>query len=126
MEARPGGLAGSLRNLAGSALGVAQTRLELLSVEFQEEVLRIEGMLVYGAAGVLLLGIAAAFLAAFLTVLFWDTHRLAALGAGAVVFLAAGAACTVLARSLAKRGSRLFASSLAELARDRDALNGGE
>ncbi len=125
MEARPGGLAGSLRNLAGSALGVAQTRLELLSVEVQEEVLRIEAMLVYAMAGVLLLAIAAAFLAAFLTVWFWDTHRLAALGVGAVVFFAAGAACAVLARSLARRGSRLFASSLAELARDRDALDGG-
>ncbi|HCX32092.1 MAG TPA: hypothetical protein DHV08_00090 [Rhodocyclaceae bacterium] len=122
MEPRSGGLAASLRNFAASAAGIAQTRLELLSVEVQEEALRIESLLAYGAAAFLLIGFGTFFAAAFLTVVFWETHRLAALGIATAVFLAGGVVCLIAMRSFARRGSRLFASSLAELARDRETL----
>ncbi|GAB4165456.1 MAG: hypothetical protein Fur0039_01480 [Rhodocyclaceae bacterium] len=122
MEPRAGGLAASLRRFAASAAEIAQTRLELLSVEVQEEALRVEALLVYGTAAALLLGFGAVFVAAFLTVLFWDTHRLVALGIAAAVFVSGGVFCVIAARVHARRGSRLFASSLAELARDRDSL----
>jgi uncharacterized membrane protein YqjE len=52
----------------------------------------------------------------------WDDHRLLALGLSTGLFLVLGlAAASVAARTVAA-GSRLFAASLAELDKDRDAL----
>ena len=62
------------------------------------------------------------FLATFLTVLLWDSHRLLALGVFSALFLGAGIICLSLAMSLARSGSKLFSASLAELRKDREAL----
>lgn len=121
-ETRKPRLADSLRGLLDNTLQTAQTRLELLAVELQEEKLRLTGLLFNLVVGALLLAFGIVFLLAFLTVLFWEEHRLLALGlATAVCFGGALLTATNAAREL-KRGSRLFAASLAELARDRAAL----
>lgn len=119
-----GGLFASLRGLLDTALGLLKTRAELLAVELEEEKLRLLGLLGYGAAALLLLSAGLVFLAIFLTVLFWDGYRLLALGSFAAIFLAAGGVALFVARRHANAGGRLFAASLAELARDRAALKG--
>ena len=53
----------------------------------------------------------------------WESNRLLALGVFSALFLGAGIASAVLATSLARGGSKLFAASLAELRKDRDALS---
>jgi uncharacterized membrane protein YqjE len=123
---RSRGLFSSLRTLLASGVATVQTRLELLAVELQEERARVLGLLAYGAAAVLLLAAGAVFLAVFLTVLWWDSHRLLALGVFSALFLVAGVAALAFATRLARGGSRLFAASLAELAQDRAALDPGE
>jgi uncharacterized membrane protein YqjE len=55
-------------------------------------------------------------------VLFWEEHRLIALGISTAACLGGGLLAASNAAREFKRGSRLFAASLAELARDRDAL----
>lgn len=115
-------LAGRLRGLLDAGLATAQTRLELLAVEAQEEKLRLGALLFNTLLCAVFLGFGVVFLAVFLTVLFWDEHRLIALGLGTVVLLAAGVLTANNAAREARRGSRLFAASLGELARDRDAL----
>lgn len=124
MAASPprGGLFSSLRNLAGSGVGLLRTRLELLSVEVQEEKVRLFSLLAYGAAAFVLLSFGLFFLAAFVTVLLWESHRLLALGAFAAVFLTGGVAALVAMRQIARTPSKLFAASLAELAQDRAAM----
>ena len=62
------------------------------------------------------------FLLAFLTVLFWDSHRLLALGIATTGLLLAGVWAGTRAAARLRAGSRLFASSLAEIAQDREAL----
>jgi len=88
----------------------------------QEEKLRLTGLLFNVVVGALLLAFGLVFLLLFLTVLFWEEHRLLALGIATAICIG-GALLTAsnAAREL-KRGSRLFAASLAELARDRAAL----
>ena len=115
-------LADSLHGMLDAGLHTLQTRLELLIVELQEERLRLSGLLFNLLLCVLLLGFGLVFLAAFLTVLWWEEYRLLALGVATAVFLG-GALLTAsnAAREL-RRGSRLFAASLAELTRDRDAV----
>ena len=115
-------LAASLHGIIDAGLATVQTRLELLSLEVQEEKLRITSLAVNVVLCGLLLGFGLVFLKVFLTVLYWDEHRLLALGISTAVCLGGGVlAATNSAREL-KRGSRLFAASLSELARDRDAV----
>lgn len=125
-EARRSGLAAGLRALLDTGLAIAQTRLELLAVEAQEEKLRVSRLLLNVVLAALLLGAGAVFLAIFLTVLLWDDHRLLALGAATVALLAAGLYTASNAAAESRRGSRLFSASLAELARDRDAIGAKE
>ncbi|NMG75326.1 phage holin family protein [Aromatoleum diolicum] len=115
-------LAASLRGFLDAGLATAQTRLELLAVEAQEEKLRLTSLLLNTVLSAVLLGFGIVFLAVFLTVLFWDSHRLFALGLGTVALFAGGLVTARNAASEIQRGSRLFAGSLGELARDRDAL----
>lgn len=115
-------LAGSLRGFLDAGLATAQTRLELLAVEAQEEKLRLSALLFNTLLSAVFLGFGVVFLAVFLTVLWWDEHRLLALGLGTVALLVAGILTARNAAHEVKRGSRLFAASLGELARDREAL----
>lgn len=112
----------SLRARLDTLLGAAQTRLALLTVELQEEKLRLARLLFMTVLTALFLGFAAVFAALWVTVALWDSHRLLALGLSTGLFLVLGlAAASVAARTVAA-GSRLFAASLAELGNDRDAL----
>lgn len=112
----------SVKGLAATVLELLQVRLELLSVEAQEEVLRIGALLVYGALAVTMLGLGLCFLAMLITVALWDSHRLLPLALFAGLFLAFGGVAAYQARQRVLSGSRLFATSIGELRRDREEL----
>ena len=118
----PTRLGESLKGLADSGLATLQTRLELFSVELKEEKLRASGFLFDTVLAALFIGFGVVFLMAFLTVLFWDSHRLLALGLGTTGLFIAGVWAATRAAGRLRSGSRLFASSLAEIAQDREAL----
>ncbi|MDP3036723.1 MAG: phage holin family protein [Rhodocyclaceae bacterium] len=122
MTDAPPGLFASLRGFAATAIVLLRTRVGLLKVEALEEVGRVRGMLLWGIAAVLLGVAGAVFLALFLTVLFWDSHRLLALGIFAALFIAAATMAVALELRLARQGSQLFVASLAELRQDEAAL----
>lgn len=121
-----GGLLSSLRGFATTGVALVRTRLELLKVESQEEVGRIAGLLLWGMAATLLGVVGIAFLAIFVTVLLWETHRVLVLGIFSALFLTAAAVASATALRLYRQGSRLFAASLAELRHDEDALKSGD
>ena len=118
----PTRLGESLRGLADSGLATLQTRLELFSVELKEEKLRAGSFLFDTVLAALFIGFGVIFLMAFLTVLFWDSHRLLALTAFSVLFLTLAGVAVWQVRTRLRQGSQLFAASLAELQQDRDAL----
>lgn len=122
MAPAPGSLGSRLRSSIAGALGILQTRLELLATEFQEEKLRLGSLLGYAAAAFFFLGFGAVMLALFLTVLLWDSHRLLALGIFTALFLAIGILAALAAARIGRQGSRLFAASIAELAQDREMI----
>jgi len=115
-------LAASLKGLAGTVLTLLQVRLELLSVEAQEEMVRVVGLLLYGAVAVIFLALGLGFVAILITVALWETQRLLALAVFATLFLSLGGAAAWQAYQRARRGSTLFAGSLAELRQDREQL----
>lgn len=115
-------LAASLHGIVDAGLQTVQTRLELLAVELQEEKLRLTGLALNTALAGLLLGAGLVFLMIFLTVLFWEEHRLLALGITTAVCIGGGLFAASNAARAFRSGTKLFSASLAELARDRAAL----
>ena len=112
----------SLRNLAATLIAVFHTRVELLVTEIEEERLRLLQLLLWGAAALFCLGVGLLLLVTLLIAMFWDTHRIAVIGTLAAAFIAGGAALAAGARNLVRGRSRLFSTTLDELARDKDQL----
>lgn len=126
MNNRPpeGGLFVSLRGLIATAIGLLRTRLELLATELEEEKLRLFAIVMYGAIALFMLAAGLVLLAILIALVFWDSHRLMVMGGLTAVFLLGGVGAGWLALRQVRAGSRLFAASLAELAQDRQALQG--
>lgn len=120
--ATPQRLSSSLKGLAATVLELLQLRLELLSVEAQEEVLRVGALLVYGAVAVAFLSLGVVFLALLITMALWDSHRLLALALFTALFLLMGGVAAWLARERVRSGTRLFSASVEELRQDREGL----
>ena len=118
----PQHLAASLKGLVGTVLTLLQVRLEQLSVEAQEEVARVVSLLLCGVVAVTLLALGLGFVAILVTVALWETQRLLALTVFSTLFLGLGGVAAWLAFQRARRGSALFAASLAELRQDREPL----
>lgn len=117
------GIVEAVKRFAGSLLGQVQTRLELLTVEWAEEKSRLATLLV--ALGLVLFFVimAIAFASFLVVALFWDTpQRLPAMVGIVVFYVAAALIAGLIARSKMKLKSSLFATSAAELRKDRDLL----
>ena len=110
------------REKLADVIELAQVRFELFTVEAREELARLAGMAVMGALAVVFVSFGLIFLAIFLTVLLWDTHRLLALGIFTSLFLGGGLVLALLAWNKAKQGFRMFGATRSELQRDQDRL----
>jgi uncharacterized membrane protein YqjE len=117
-------LTAGLKRIAANLLDLARTRLELASIEIQETAQRLFGYLAWALAAAVLALFALALAVLFVLVLFWDTHRLLAVGGLAVLF-ALGCAFAIhkLRAGLAAR-EPLLPATLAELRKDAAALKG--
>ena len=114
--------AGRLRGLFADVIELAQVRLELFTVEARVELSRLAWLAALGALAVVFVSFGLIFLAIFLTVLVWDTHRLVALGIFTTLFLGGGLVLALLAWQRARQGARMFAASRDELRRDQERL----
>ena len=119
---RRGGLFGSVQALTATLLVMAQTRLDLLSTELQEEWMWLSSMLVWTLVAMFCAGVGVVLATLFVVFALWDTHRLLALGVPAILFLFAAALAWLVVIGKARAKPRLFAASLAELSKDRKQL----
>ncbi len=117
-----GGLLYSIKHLAQSLLGAARTRLEILATELEEERVRLEQMLLIALGALFCLSLGVVLSVFFVVVLFWETHRLAAVGIFAGGFLAAGIALGLVLRDKLKSRPKPFAATRGELAKDQAIL----
>jgi uncharacterized membrane protein YqjE len=117
------GLFDSLKALLATVVGIAHTRVELISTEVEEQFARLVSLLAWGLVALFFAFTGVILSAIALIVLFWDSNRvLAAAGlAAAFVMLAVIAVLGFIAR--AKARPRLFEASLEELGKDRSQLN---
>ena len=117
------GLLASSKGMLSTLLGILRTRLALLATEVEEEQLRVGGILWHGVLAAFFLGFGLVFLAIFLTVLLWDSYRLLVLGGATAVFFMGAAYFFTSLRRILEAKSPLFSASLAELHKDRQALD---
>ena len=116
------GLFHSVAQLLATAVGIAQTRLELLSTELQEEVHRVAEIMLWAAVALLAAGVGL-FLSALLVIfVFWDTHRVVASIAVTSVFFAIAATAGLVLRAKVRSKPPLLDATLAELKHDRASL----
>jgi uncharacterized membrane protein YqjE len=116
-------VSGPLRRLGASMLALLRIRLELLAIELQEEKDRVVRMLVWAVVTAFLGCFALVFVAAFVTVALWDSHRLLALGVFSLLFVALAAWGALELRRIAGASPTLFRASLGELRNDSRALD---
>lgn len=109
-------------NLLATILAIAQTRLELLTTELQEEVHRAAEIVI-----LVLVVLVAAGLGLFMTALviifvLWDTHRLLASVMTTGFFFTIALVAGFVLRAKIKSKPRMLDATLAELAKDRQLL----
>jgi uncharacterized membrane protein YqjE len=121
-KAPAGGLLVSLQRLLTTLLDIAHTRVAIVSTEYEEERERIRELVIFGLGAMFFVSLGVVLLTLFVVMLFWETHRLYVMGGFAVLYLGLGVAAGISLRHRLKSRPRLFATTLAELAKDRDQL----
>ncbi len=118
------GLFASVKRLFSTLLGMAQTRLELLVNELEEERIRFIRLLLYSLIMILFFGLGTAMLTLLVIAVFWDTHRLLAISLVTITYL--GIALWLAIRVARETRHRMFSATLDELAKDKAALEPAE
>lgn len=116
----------SLRALGATLLDAIGTRAELAVVEMREQGERRTRWLVLAAVAGVFLALGLLLAALFVVALFWDTHRLAALGGVTLVYFGIAAVAFVRLRDELRASPPPFEATLRELAADRELLRGDD
>jgi uncharacterized membrane protein YqjE len=113
----------SISNLFATLIAIAQTRVELLTTELQAEVQRSGEIIVWTLVALLSASMALLWIAIFIVVLLWDSHRVLA-GLSVIVFFSLITLIAALVLRAKIRGKpRLLEGTRAELAKDREQLS---
>ena len=112
------GLLDSLKTLTATVVAMAYNRLHLLSADIEIARERIFSLFITVIVSLFFLCFGVLLLSIFIVVIFWDTHRLLALGAVTGLFLGVGGLLLIRTISAIKKMPSTFEASLAELAKD--------
>jgi uncharacterized membrane protein YqjE len=106
------------KRLLTSLLATGETRLRLAVLELEEERARLVTLLMLVGLSLVMMLLGLGMVALLVVVLFWDTHRLAAISVSALVLLGSGITLALLCLRLARRHT-LLKETLGQLALDR-------
>ncbi len=112
------GLLGSLKSITALGVAIAHNRLSLLSTDLEIAREQTVSVLMMVLVALFCLCFGALLLALFVVVIFWDTHRLIALGSMTGLFILIGVVCLWRVMKALKAMPATFEASLAELAKD--------
>lgn len=115
----PEGYLSSLRSLGEGLLAMGQDRLELFTVELQEEKFRLIQVFLWISAVLFTGMLAITFASLALVYFFWESARLAVLSGLAVFYIGALVAIVIAFRRYLSRQPNPFAASLQEIGEDR-------
>lgn len=118
----PAGYLDSLRSLGDALLANAKHRLELLSIELQEEKFRLIGIFFWISAAVFTGMMMISFASLTLVYLFWESARLAVLGGLTLIYAGALVLIILAFRRFLARQPDPFAETLREIEEDRECI----
>lgn len=116
------GILHSVRTFADSLLATVEDRIELISVELQEEKLRLIKVFIWISAAVFTGVMAITFASITLVYLLWDSARLAALCGLTLLYAATTVTIVVAFRRYLGRQPKPFAATLSEIKVDRTCI----
>ena len=119
---REPGFFDSLKAVITDFAALLHTRLELASTELEEELERLKQMLLLAAVSLFCFSVGVILLTIFVVVLFWDTHRLLALGGLAAFYLIAGLIVALVMRNKAAALPKFLSGTTSEFIKDRERL----
>ncbi len=116
-------LLSSIKGLASTGASIAQTRLELLSLDVQIARSKFISLLVMIVSALFFLFFGLVMLALLIVIYSWETDRMMALGLLTAAFLSVGLILASIISQTLRKMPRLFEASITELAKDREALS---
>jgi uncharacterized membrane protein YqjE len=116
-------LLSSIKGLASTGASIAQTRLELLSLDVQIARSKFISLLVMIISALFFLFFGLVMLALLIVIYSWETDRMMALGLLTGAFLTVGLILALLIMQSLRKMPRLFEASITELAKDREVLS---
>ena len=121
-SARAGGLLGSIKGLVATLIAVAHTRLLLFANELASEGRRLRRIVVLLVLALVFFALALVLLTLLVVVMFWDGHRLLAIGGLAAAYFVAGGVLAWAAGRCAGAKPGPFEATLGEFRKDRESL----
>ena len=116
-------LLSSIKNLAATGASIAQTRLELLSVDVQIARTKFISLLVMIVFALFFLFFGLVMLSLLIVIYSWESDRMLALGLLTGGFLLIGLILALLIKQSLATMPKLFEASIAEFAKDREELS---
>ena len=116
------GLGGSLRRFGDSMLGLLETRMEILALEWAEERGNLARLLLVVMAILACLQLAIVVGFVFLLLVAGEQHRVAVLGVSALVLLIGAVGGALWLRRWLGRRPPMFRTTIAELRKDRERI----
>ena len=116
-------LLSSIKNLASTGASIAQTRLELISIDIKIARSKFISLLVMIISALFFLFSGLVMLVLFIVIYSWESDRMTALGLLTGAFLSIVLILAALIMHSLRTMPKLFEASIAELAKDREALS---
>ena len=118
-SAPPTGVMESVRSFLASWVAVVKTRVEIISVEIEEQREWLLHLILMAVAALFCISLGLILLTLFVVVLFWETDgRLWVLGGFAALYLVGGLVLWLSLRKKIKSKPRIFSTTAAELSKD--------
>ena len=114
----------SLGQLVATSIGIIHTRLELASVEIEEELGRFFSLLLWSLVAFFCGCFALVVLAVLLIAVFWESHRIFVVAGMVAIFFSVAIGLGVWLRNQFSKKPRLLSFTLAELHKDSVAWRG--
>ena len=116
------GILNSVRTLADSLLAIVHDRIELVSLELQEEKLRLIQIFIWISAAIFTGMMAVTFASITIVYLLWDSARLSALAGLTLLYTGAVVTIVICFRRYIARQPKPFAATLGEIKVDRTCI----
>jgi uncharacterized membrane protein YqjE len=123
MQNRKPNLMGSITNLVRNFVEIVETRLALFALDMQETGMNLLSLLILCGVILTCLGLSLILATLLVVVIFWDSHRLLALGGAVGFFAVAGLGLWFMVLARFRSMPRLFAATRGEFAKDREWLS---